>query len=122
MSQKPNIKTHTSVDGDLSMDINVSIEERNVYMKQTEIAELLGISRPTVTRFINNLFESQMGQSAESEHFCTKSSHNNVHYYGLKIIKEIGQKYNPERIQKLEEWLEQIIIENSQESLMITLK
>ena len=37
MSQKPNIKTYTFIDGELSMDINVSLEEHNVYMNQTEI-------------------------------------------------------------------------------------
>ena len=105
----------TFIDDGLSMDVYVSLEQRNVYMNQKEIATLLGISRPTVTRTINKINDFQMGQCAENELFCTKSSHVVTTFYGLKIIKEIGEKNNQERIKKLEDWLEQIIIENTQE-------
>ena len=115
---KPNnLKIYTFVDGDLSIDINVSIEERNVYMNQTEIAKLLDVNQSTISRKLKNYDSSKWDSYAETQHFCIDVMQKAVDYYGLKIIKEIGQKYNPKRIQKLEEWLEQIIVENSQEAI-----
>ena len=113
---KPNeLSIYTFIDGGLSMDVYVSLEQRNVYMKQTEIAKLLEIDRTTVTKAIKRNDDFQMGQCDEIMKICTKSSHVVTTFYGLKIIKEIGEKYNQERIKKLEDWLEQIIVENTQE-------
>ena len=109
------LTTYTFIDGDLSMGVYVSIDQRNVYMKQTEIAKLLEIDRTTVTKAIKRNDGFQMGQCDEIMKICTKSSHVVTTFYGLKIIKEIGEKYNQERIKKLEDWLEQIIVENTQE-------
>ena len=114
MNPKLNIFTFTY--GDLSMDVNVSIEERNVYLNQKEIANLFEISIGTVSKCLKNM-QIQMGQFSNLETFGKSVSGHTVLFYGLKIIKEIGQKYNPNRIQKLEEWLEHIIIENSQEAI-----
>ena len=117
MIQKPNIKTYTFIDGDLSMNINVSIEEHNIYMNQTEIAKLLDVNQSTISRKLKNYDSSKWDSYAETQHFCIDVMQKAVNYYGLEIIKEIGQKYNPERTRKLEEWLEQIIVENSEEPI-----
>ena len=109
------LSIYAFIDGDLSMDVYVSIEQRNVYMKQTEIAKLLNVNQGTISRTINKINETQMGQVAEFQHFCIRSGRHNVNYYGLKIIKEIGAKYNQDIVKKLEDWLEQIIVENTQE-------
>ena len=109
------LKLYTFIDSGLLMDVYVSLEQRNVYMKQTEIAKLLEIDKATVSRLINYMKESQMGQVAELVQICNKNGKSFAEYYGLKIIKEIGEKYNPERIKKLEEWLENLIIENTKE-------
>ena len=63
---------------------------------------------------MKNYDVSKWDSVADLQHFCNNLVHPVAEYYGLKIIKEIGQKYNPERIRKLEEWLEKIIIENNQ--------
>ena len=115
MNNPNDLKTYTFIDGELSMDINVSIEQRNIYLNQKEIIELLDISQPTASRLLSQIRKTQMGQVATYIQKMNITGDKYSYYYSLEIIKEIGQKYNPDRIQKLEEWLEQIIIENSQE-------
>ena len=105
MSSEQKITKQTFIDGDFSMDINVSEEERTIYMSQKEIAELLGISRVTVTKNITIIAENQMGQCSKNEQNRNIMFQNRTSYYSLEIIKEIGQKYNPERLEKLENWL-----------------
>ena len=102
---KYELTKHTFIDGDFSMEINVSEEERTIYMSQKEIAELLGISRVTVTKNITIIAENQMGQCSKNEQNRNIMFQNRTSYYSLEIIKEIGQKYNPERLEKLENWL-----------------
>ena len=109
------LKIYTFIDGNFSMDVYVSIELRNVFLKRTEIAKLLDISPTTVSRLMKKVDFSKWDSVADLQHFCTGVVQQSVDYYGLKIIKEIGEKYNQEGIQKLEEWLEEIIIENTQE-------
>ena len=113
---KPNeLSIYTFIDGGLLMDVYVSLEQRNVYMKQTEIATLLEISQSTVSKLLQNLSDFQMGQYSKNDKIGIYLNRKTVNYYGLQIIKEIGEKYNQERIKKLEDWLEQIVIENTQE-------
>ena len=46
---------HTFIDGDFSMEINVSEEERTIYMSQKEIAELLGVGLGTVSKKLKKM-------------------------------------------------------------------
>ena len=112
---KNNLKPYTFIDGDFSMEINVSEEERTIYMSQKEIAIFLNIDRTTVTKYIRKINGLQMGQCDELLQKCIISSHGSATLYNLEIIKEIGQKYNPERIEKLEKWLYDLLPENELE-------
>ena len=109
MQNKLNLKTYTFTDGDFSIYIYVSEENGNLYMKQTEIASLLEISQSTVSKNIKNIDASKWDIYSKNEQIGINLNGKEVEYYGLKIIKEIGQKYNPERIEKLENWLDEIL-------------
>ena len=109
MQNKLNLKTYTFTDGDFSMDINISEEKRTIYMTQNEIGLMLEIHRATVGKYMTKNGYSQMGQCAENAHFGASDVPRRAKLYSLEIIKEIGQKYNPERIEKLENWLDEIL-------------
>ena len=111
---KPNINLtkHTFIDGDFLMDINVSEEEKTIYMSQKEMAIFLGISQGTISRNISKIDFSKWDTYAKTLHFCTYVHKHDTEYYSLEVIKEIGQKYNPERLEKLEKWLDEIVSEN----------
>ena len=106
---KTNLKTYKFTDGDFSMNINVSLEEHNVYLNQKEIIELLDISQPTASRLLSQIRKNQMGQVATYIQKMNITGDKYSYYYSLEIIKEIGRKYNPERIEKLENWLYDIL-------------
>ena len=59
---KNNLKTYTFIDGDFSMEISVSEEERTIYMSQKEMVKIFEISQGTISKFIKEIYQSQMGQ------------------------------------------------------------
>ena len=115
MYTKTKLTKHTFIDGDFSMEINVSEEERTIYMSQKEIAKLFEISQGTISRNIKNIDFSKWDTYAKTLHFCIYVNKHDTEFYSLEIIKEIGQKYNPERIEKLENWLADLLSENDLE-------
>ena len=62
---KNNLKLYTFIDGDFSMEINVSEEERTIYMSQNKVAILLGISGGTVSKYIKKLANSKRDSVSE---------------------------------------------------------
>ena len=122
MELKTNLTKHTFIDGDFSMEINISEEERTVYMSQKEIADFFYTSIATISRSISQWNKSQMGQIAENATLCKSYANHKTVYYSLEVIKEIGQKYNPERLEKLEKWLDEICDANLLVSLGETFK
>ena len=117
MQSNIKLSKHTFIDGDFSIEINVSEEEKIIYMSQAEMAVLFGISIGTISKFIKKIHEIQMGQFSENNQFRKTIFQNRTVFYSLEIIKEIGQKYNPERIEKLENWLDEICNANLPVSL-----
>ena len=99
---------HTFIDGDFSMEINVSEEERTVYMSQNELSLFLDISQPTMSRLLKKIRDFQMGQYSSYIQKMNITGIKYSNYYRLEIIKEICQKYNPERLEKLDNWLDEI--------------
>ena len=109
---KNNLKLYTFIDGDFSMEINVSEEERTIYMSQNKVAILLGISGGTVSKYIKKLANSKRDSVSEMEQNSNKTFPSVSTELEFETIKEIGQKYNPERIEKLEKWLYDLLSEN----------
>ena len=112
---KNNLKLYTFIDGDFSMEINVSEEERTIYMSQNKVAILLGISGGTVSKYIKKLANSKRDSVSEMEQNSNKTFPSVSTELEFETIKEIGQKYNPERIEKLEKWLYDLLPENELE-------
>ena len=84
---KNSLKPYTFTDGDFSMEINVSEEERTIYMSQKEIALLLGVGLGTVSKKLKKYGSESIG-------IFSKISENGKHgraystkYYSLEIIK-----------------------------------
>ena len=115
MQNKANLKQYTFIDGDFSMEINVSEEERTIYMSQNKVAILFGIGGGTVSKFIKKLANSKWDSVSKSEQNGNKVFPSVSTELGLEIIKEIGQKYNPERLEKLENWLDDLLPESELE-------
>ena len=111
---KTNIKLvkHTFIDGDFSMEVGVSEEERTIYMSQKEMVKIFEISQGTISKFIKEIHQSQMGQYSSDMQIVNMIFQNRTSFYSLETIKEIGQKYNPDRLEKLENWLYDLFPEN----------
>ena len=114
---KNNLKPYTFIDGDFSMEIDVSEEERTIYMSQNKVAILFGIGGGTVSKYIKKIANSKWDSVSKNEQNGNKVFPSVSTELDFKIIKEIGQKYNPERLEKLENWLDEICNANLPVSL-----
>ena len=52
MSTNIKLIKHTFIDGDFSMEINVSEEERTIYMSQKEMVKIFEISQGTISNLL----------------------------------------------------------------------
>ena len=89
---KNNLKPYTFVDGDFSMEINVSEEERTIYMSQNKVAILFGIGGGTVSKFIKKIANSKWDSVSKNEQNGNKVFPSVSTELDFEIIKEIGQK------------------------------
>ena len=55
-NQEKNYELIKFVDGDFSLDVNVSPDEDTLWLTQEQIANLYQKSRSTITEHINNIF------------------------------------------------------------------
>ena len=66
---KANLKLYHFLDNNFEMDINVSMEERTIYMNQSEIANLLERSRNLISRRLAEFIDKNASICSKNEHF-----------------------------------------------------
>lgn len=109
-----NIIFYTDEEGNLQ--IEVIMQDENVWLNATSIAELFKIDRSTITKHINNIYTQG---ELEKESTCAKIAHmgNNglqtysTKYYNLDMIISIGFRTNSKKAIKFRTWANKIIKE-----------
>ena len=107
-----NLKTMTFVDGEFSMDINISVEEKTVWMTANDMAVMFKRDRTAICRQIQNI---RKNNALFVEHSCAKFALEGVNklgihsrpamFYNLEIILLVAAKMNSNRGIKLKEFL-----------------
>ena len=125
-----NLKTIKFQDGSFEMDVNVSIEDRTIWMNQKEIAELYDRSISTINEHIINILnegydnhdnstdEQQPTQTVRcfgNSEICVENldikKDGKTRYYNLKIIILVGQRVRSNRGLLLKELLDKYLDE-----------
>lgn len=109
-----NIVFYTDEEGNLQ--IEVIMQDENVWLNTISIAELFKIDRSTITKHINNIYTQG---ELEEESTCAKIAHmgNNglqtysTKYYNLDMIISIGFRTNSKKAIKFRTWANKIIKE-----------
>jgi prophage antirepressor-like protein len=93
-------------DGEL--ELNVSVEEENIWLKASDIALIFDVQRPAITKHINNIFKSK--ELVENvvcsilEHTASDGKRYKTKFYNLDMIISIGYRVNSIKATKFRQW------------------
>lgn len=109
-----NIIFYTDEEGNLQ--IEVVLQDENVWLNVNAIAELFDVQRPAITKHINNIYNEN---ELEEKSTCSKMEHMGnsgkqlyeTKYYNLDMIISIGFRVNSKKAIKFRTWANKIIKE-----------
>ena len=100
------------IDGDFSLDVNVSPNEDTVWLTQDQIASLFGKARSTITEHINNIFTEKELDELTSVGFSDESvNHRPAKLYNLDVILAVGYRIKSSRGIKFRRWASSVLKE-----------
>lgn len=109
-----NIVFYTDEEGNLQ--IEVVLQDENVWLNVNAIAELFDVQRPAITKHINNIYNEN---ELEEKSTCSKMEHMGnsgkqlyeTKYYNLDMIISIGFRVNSKKAIKFRTWANKLIKE-----------
>lgn len=97
------------------LGINVRYEDGTIWLSQKLIAELFGVSVPTVNEHLTNIFQSgELAQEAVIRKFRTTAADGKnyqVSHYNLDAIISVGYRVNSVRATQFRQWATQVLRE-----------
>ena len=105
---------YTDEDGNLNVE--VVLQNEDVWLNVNAIAELFDVQRPAITKHINNIYNEN---ELEEKSTCSKMEHMGnsdkqiyqTKYYNLDMIISIGFRVNSKKAIKFRTWANKIIKE-----------
>ena len=115
MSEETKYELVKFIDDELELEVSVSPKEETIWMTQTEIAELFGKDRKTITRHIQNIlkeFELKETQvCSKNEHTALDGKKYIVKIYNLDMIIAIGYRVKSKRAIIFRQWANKVLKE-----------
>lgn len=110
---KKEIVVYQNEDGSLKLDIN--LEDDTLWLSLTQIAQLFGKNKSTISRHIKNIFEAEELQEeqvvAKNATTANDGKIYQVDYYNLDVIISIGYRVNSVVATKFRQWATKILKE-----------
>ena len=100
------------IDGDFSLDVNVSPDEETVWLTQKDLTLLFDVDKSRISRHIKNILEQdELDYSVVAENATTGSDGKNyiTKYYNLDMIIAIGYRVNSKRGTLFRKWANSIL-------------
>ena len=114
-------KTVKFVDQDFQMNVNISIEEKTIWLSVEQMANLFKKDRSVITRYIKRIYtnnqDEKMQNSCKIAHFQlddTNEAGRKIKVYNLGIILLVSQYVRSNRGYLLKEFLDKYLSENAQ--------
>ncbi len=105
-NSKNNILIYTSQNGKIAVD--VLLKEKTVWLSQSQICELFGKAKGTISEHIKNIFdEGELNQNAVVRNFRTTASDGkdySTNYYNLDLILTVGYRVKSPQGTKFRQW------------------
>jgi len=106
MNKQNNILIYTSHDGKISVD--VLLKEKTVWLSQSQICELFGKAKGTISEHIKNIIEEEeLNQNSVVRNFRTTASdgkYYSTNYYNLDLIFAIGYRVKSSQGMQFRQW------------------
>ena len=88
--------------------LEVRLEDENVWLSQQQIANLFGVQRPAITRHLRNIFESgeleENSVSSILEHTASDGKNYKTQFYNLDAIISVGYRVNSLQATHFRRW------------------
>lgn len=108
-----NFKTIKFADGDISLDVRVSVEDGTIWLSANEMATLFNVAATTIRRIIKSTYNvddtTKSAMSAKNASFASmvvrSSKKKPLILYGFNVIKTVGMRFNKDIIEKLDSFV-----------------
>src|SRR3990167_8059615 len=110
MHQNNEIIIYQSDDGNIS--VNVMLQDENVWLTQSQLAQLFGKDRSVIAKHIKNILSQEELESSVCANFAHTASDGKVYdtqYYNLDMIISIGYRVNSKRGIQFRRWSSNIL-------------
>ena len=88
--------------------LEVRLENENVWLSQQQIANLFGVQRPAITKHLKNIFESgeleENSVSSILEHTASDGKNYKTQFYNLDAIISVGYRVNSLQATHFRRW------------------
>lgn len=88
--------------------LEVRLEDENVWLSQQQIANLFGVQRPAITKHLRNIFESgeleENSVSSILEHTASDGKKYKTQFYNLDAIISVGYRVNSLQATHFRRW------------------
>ncbi|OGC21400.1 cell filamentation protein Fic [candidate division WOR-1 bacterium RIFOXYC2_FULL_37_10] len=106
MNKHNNILIYTSPNGKISVD--VLLKEKTVWLSQSQLCELFGKAKGTISEHIKNIFEEEeLDQNSVVRNFRTTASDGknySTNYYNLDLILAVGYRVKSSQGTRFRQW------------------
>jgi len=92
------------------IEINVSIENKTIWLRQNEISKLFEKDRTVITRHINNILkDNEVSEKSNVQKVHFANSDKPVNLYSLDIILAVGYRTNSAKAIKFRQWATKVL-------------
>lgn len=93
--------------------LEVRLEDENVWLSQQQIANLFGVQRPAITKHLRNIFESgeleENSVSSILEHTAADGKTYKTQFYNLDAIISVGYRVNSINATAFRRWATRVL-------------
>ncbi|RLD36895.1 MAG: DNA-binding protein [Bacteroidetes bacterium] len=92
------------------IDLNISVKEDTIWLKQDEIAQLFDKDRTVITRHINNILkDNEVDKKSNVQKMHIAKSDKPVKIYSLDIVLVVGYRTNSAKAIKFRQWATEVL-------------
>jgi len=98
---------------DGNVELPVSFDEENFWLRQNEISDLFGKDRTVITRHINKILnDKELDEKSNVQKMHIANSDKPVKFYSLDIVLAVGYRTNSAKAIKFRQWATKILKEH----------
>ena len=97
---------------DGNIELPISFDEENFWLRQSEISQLFGKDRTVITRHINKILkDNEVDEKSNVQKMHIANSDKPVKFYSLDIVLAVGYRTNSSKAIKFRQWASKILKE-----------